>query len=248
MITRTFRVVPSVGPVTEKKILSCGIRDWYGFLEADCVPAVSAATKEKCDRHLNVACSLLDRGDTRGLTSMLPRNEEWRLFNRFGGDAAYLDIETDGLYSGARVTMATVHRRGESVTLTRGRDLNARRLADALDDAPMVVTFNGKCFDIPMLASEFPTLDLGMPNLDLRFAGRKAGLDGGLGRVERLLGITREGEMANLDGAEAVRLWNRWERNNDHRSLELLAEYNRADTENLVFLAQEICRRLADGV
>ncbi|NLL94919.1 MAG: exonuclease [Thermoplasmatales archaeon] len=245
MISRTFRILPGVGPKTEERIISCGVLDWYGFLDADSVPAMNPRRKAECDRCLETAVGHLEAGETRELAAMLPGNEEWRLFGRFGGDAAFLDIETDGLHAGAVVTMVSVHRGGYTVTLTRGRDLTAGRLSDALDGAPLLVTFNGKCFDVPMLRGEFPGVDLGMPNMDLRFAGRKAGLRGGLAGVESALGIGREGHLARVDGAEAVRLWKRWERHNDDAALELLTEYNRADTENLAAIADIIYGRLS---
>ncbi len=245
MISRTFRVLPGVGPATEGKILSCGVLDWYGFLDRDAIPVMSPRRKSDCDRLLESAISHLEAGETRPLAAMLPRNEEWRLFGRFGRDAAFLDIETDGLHAGARVTMVSVHRGGYTTTLTLGRDLNASRLSDALDDAPLLVTFNGKCFDVPMLRNAFPGLDLGMPNMDLRYAGRKANLTGGLCRVEEALGVRRDGDLASVDGAEAVRLWTRWERRNDIDALELLTEYNRADTENLAIVADRIYGRLS---
>lgn len=245
MISRTFRILPRVGPGTERRIFSYGILDWYNFLDTESLPFMAPIRKTECDHCLEIAINHLEAGETRPLAAMLPGNEEWRLFGRFGKNAAFLDIETDGLHHGAIVTVVSVHRDGDTVTLTQGRDLTEDRLSDALDGAPLLVTFNGKCFDVPMLRDAFPGIDLGMPNMDLRFAGRKAGLRGGLSAVESALDIQRDGDIATVDGAEAVRLWRRWERYNDDDALELLTEYNRADTENLVAVANAIYGRLS---
>ena len=54
---------------------------------------------------------------------------------------------------------------------------------------------------------------------------------GGLKTVERRLGIRRN--LPDIDGAEAVRLWRRYQANYDQDALRLLLEYNKEDVLNL---------------
>lgn len=244
MIRHTFSIVPSVGKKKEMRIWESGVRDWDEFLAADTVCVVSDNKKDDFNRTISEACELLDNKDAMGLNSMLPKSEQWRLFGEFGGSAAYLDIETTGLERDSLVTVVTVHKKHDTVTLTHGRDLNSDTMSDALEGASMLVTFNGSCFDIPVLKNSFPRIDFGMPHMDLRFNSRKVGYRGGLKNLEAELGISRDDDIQNIDGFEAVRLWRRWDRNGDLDALEKLIEYNRADTINLEQIANVIYPRL----
>lgn len=244
MITHTFQILPSVGAKKEKAIWEDGVRSWDDFLSADAVKTMRPEAKERGDAVLAQASELLDDGDAWTLADMLPRGEVWRLYRRFRDDAAYLDIETDGLSRDALVTVVTVHRPGDTVTLTEGIDLSPDALAQALDGAKILVTFNGSCFDVPVLKNSFPEVDWDIPQYDLRFASRKVGYRGGLKHLEIEMGITRSEDIEGVDGAEAVHLWKMWERHGDRDSLDILTEYNRADTVNLERIADSIYDRL----
>lgn len=244
MITHTFQILPSVGAKKERAIWETGVRSWDDFLSADSVGTMRPEAKERGDVLLTQASELLDDGDSRSLADMLPKGEVWRMFGRFREDAVYLDIETDGLSRDSLVTVVTVHSRRGTVTLTQGIDLDAAALADAVDGASMMVTFNGSCFDIPVLRNSFPGVDLDIPQFDLRFASRKVGHRGGLKPLEAELGITRGDDIEGVDGADAVRLWKMWERHGDRDALDILTEYNRADTVNLEAIADVIYDRL----
>ncbi len=237
MIESTFQILPSVGGTKEKKIWDSGIRKWNEFISCEDIPSIPKKNKERFDSILNYAYELLNEYDCRGLAGMLKGNEHWRLFNRFSKSVAYLDIETDGLDRDSLVTVVTVHKNNETTTLVEGFDLNSETLSEAIGDASMFVTYNGSCFDIPVLRCSFPDVDLDLPHYDLRFACRKVGFKGGLKSIEKEIGICRDDDIIEIDGFEAVRLWKRWERNSDRKSLETLVEYNRADTVNLEKLA-----------
>ena len=195
MIEHTFQLLPSVGAKKEKAIWESGIRSWDDFLSADCVGCVKPSAKEKYDPILMQASELLDDGDSGSLADLIPKPEHWRMYRHFIDDAAYLDIETDGLSRDSLVTVVTVHRKDDTYTLTEGIDLDAESLSDALEGTKMLVTFNGSCFDIPVLKNSFPTVDLDIPQYDLRFASRKVGYRGGLKPLEIELGIHRNEEI-----------------------------------------------------
>ncbi len=244
MITHTFQILPSVGAKKERAIWEDGVRSWDEFLSSETVKAMRPEAKERGDVLLTQASELLDDGDVWSLADMMPKGEVWRLYRRFRDRAAYLDIETDGLSRDALVTVVTIHRPGDTVTLTEGIDLTPQALSEALDGAAILVTFNGSCFDVPVLRNSFPEVDWDIPQFDLRFASRKVGYRGGLKPLEIQLGITRDEEIEGVDGAEAVRLWKFWEKHGDRDALDILTEYNRADTVNLERIADIIYDRL----
>lgn len=196
------------------------------------------------DSQLNYAYELLDSGDCLGLGNMLKPREHWRLYDRFKSTVGYLDIETDGLDRDSEITVVTVHKKSGTVTLVNGEDLSSESLGETLSDVSMLVTFNGRCFDVPTLRCSFPDVDLDLPHFDLRFGCKDIGMSGGLKNIERAIGLKRSEDIAEVDGLEAVRLWKRWTNRGDEESLRRLVEYNRADTINLEVLADTVYPRL----
>lgn len=244
MIESTFQIIPSVGSKKERRIWDSGIRTWNDFITTDTVCGISSGSKERFDGILDDAYTSLRGGDCHSLGSLLPRGEHWRLYERFSRNAVFLDIETDGLERDSTVTVVTVCKGNETTTLVNGQDLNAESLSEAIGDHSMLITFNGSCFDVPVLKYSFPGLDLEGPHFDLRFGCRKVGLTGGLKNIEREVGLKRDDDIMDIDGMDAVRLWKQWTRAGDRRSLDLLVEYNRADTINLRTLADMTYDRL----
>ena len=108
----------------------------------------------------------------------------------------------------------------------------------------MLVTFNGRCFDVPTLRCSFPDVNLELPHFDLRFGCKDVGMTGGLKNIEKSIGLSRSDDIAEVDGFEAVRLWKRWKNAGDEESLRRLVDYNRADTVNLETLADVVYPRL----
>ena len=244
MIESTFQILPRVGAKKETALWDAGIRRWSDFIDSEEIGPIKSKDKERFDSLLNYAYELLDDGDCRGLGNMLKTGEHWRLYDRFKKDASFLDIETDGLERDSTVTVVTVVRGGETRTLVNGENLSSETLAEALEGTSMFVTFNGCCFDIPVLRCSFPDVSFDYPHFDLRFGCRKAGMCGGLKQVEKDIGIVRSENIAEVDGFEAVRLWKRWTSSGDREARDRLVEYNVADTENLQELADLAYRRL----
>ena len=83
-------------------------------------------------------------------------------------------------------------------------------------------------------------------HIDLRWASRKLGYRGGLKEIEPKFGVKRPKRLAQIDGFEAVILWNKYRRG-DKRALELLIEYNREDVVNLKTIMEQVYGQLADA-
>jgi uncharacterized protein YprB with RNaseH-like and TPR domain len=245
---RTFQILPSLAKGKERKLWVNGIKDWDKFRAENKVVGISAERKAVMDRHLDRAESFLDRGRTDFFCKILPTVEHWRLYDRFRGETAFLDIETDGRSPYSTVTVVGIYRDGRSVTLVRNQDLHAGSIAKALDGVKLLVTFNGSSFDLPILAYHFPLAVPMVPHFDLRHACRRAGMQGGLKSVEKQMGIARAREVEFVTGEEAVYLWRAWERSGRLNALKLLKRYNEEDTVNLRPIAEHVYETLKSRI
>ena len=240
-IENSFIPVRGVGEKTERDLWSAGVTHWDAFDGAALGPTLGARVEEFID----VAGDHLAEGNASYFGEVFPDADHWRLYEDFRAEACFLDIETTGLSQRRDdVTVVGLHRDGETTTLVRGRDLDRERLRRALEGSKLLVTFNGRRFDVPFLEASFD-LDLDLPHVDLVYPCRTIGLTGGLKAIEREVGIGRD--LPDLSGWDAVRLWREYERGRES-SLETLLEYNRADTRNLGALADHVTDTLHEQV
>ena len=153
---------------------------------------------------------------------------------------AYLDIETTGFIGGnsyPTVVGVAIDFPGDwSVEQLVGDDITPAAIEHVLEGVTAIYTFNGGSFDLPFLAWR-PGVDLRrrFEHHDLMHVCRRAGLRGGLKRIERVLGIDRK-DLPEMDGYDAVLLWRKYREEANRPALDLLLEYNRADVENLYTL------------
>ncbi|AGB37329.1 ribonuclease H-like domain-containing protein [Natronococcus occultus] len=240
-IENSFIPVRGVGEATERRLWENGVTHWEEFDGS----VVGETVAERIERFIDEGWTHLERGDVSTFAEALPAASQWRLYENVREDAAFLDIETTGLNATTSdVTTVSIHRGGETKTFVRGRDLTASRLRKELERSSLLVTFNGKRFDVPFLETCYD-VDVTTPHVDLMYPCRKVGLDGGLKAIERELGIGRD--MPDLSGRDAVRLWREYERG-DEAALERLVAYNRADTENMKPLMETVTDRLHESV
>lgn len=241
MIRRTFLILPTVGGYTERSLWRKGIDNWDDFLSTGSISGFSRKRKERLDSLIEEAARFMENGQTQYFTRILPGGEHWRLFGDIEKDAAYLDIETDGLSTDSLVTVVGIHRAGRTRTLIHGEDLTSQNLASDLRDCKMLITFNGGSFDLPILQYHFPFAIPPVPHLDLRHACKRVGLTGGLKQVERSIGIRRAKEVEYVTGEQAVYLWRLWKEKGKRNALNLLRRYNEEDTRNLEAVARHAC-------
>ena len=245
MLTHTFLHIPRKGKGFCRMMSSLDLDGWRGVLEWEpCekemkkAEELKAAAKESLEH--------LEAGDLGFFTEKLPTSETWRLFPYFRDSVCYLDIETTGLGKGLDyTTVATIYDGHDIKVFTHGK--NMQELPEALENYKICVTFNGKCFDLPFLRSEFGR-DFALCQIDLRYVFASLGMKGGLKKLEKYFGISR-GEWTDLDGYAAVILWN-WHENGMKGALETLTAYNILDTvdlEKLMCLAYNLKVREEGG-
>lgn len=241
MIRHTFSVASGIGERLERHLWKNGILTWSDFLESEYVPGIPREKKIYLDRIFDTFERALSRNDSEFFAFNLKRREHWRLFSELRGRVLCLDIETNGYQpgKGGYVTVVGLYDGIRWEPLIRGENLTRQNLQMELDRADMIITFYGSSFDIPFLLQTFPGLRINKPHFDLCYGARRLGLKGGLKRLETYFGIKREEEVQGLDGYDAVILWQMYRRGSKE-ALELLLEYNKEDTVNLLNLSEII--------
>ncbi len=125
----------------------------------------------------------------------------------------------------------------------------------ALDRAGALVTFNGKCFDIPLLETRFALARrradwLDLPHLDLlhparRMWRRRLASCSLTSLEEQVLGVRRE---SDLPGWLIPTVYFQFLRTGDFRPLEVVFEHNRRDLLGLVALTLLVARLVGGDV
>ncbi|MFH1807438.1 MAG: ribonuclease H-like domain-containing protein [Pseudomonadota bacterium] len=229
MLEHTFCHLPGVGLKTEKALWRRGIHTWHDLLSLDPIPLRGPAASMAPDQLATSRQRLADR-DARYFSELLPAAETWRLFGHFRDRVAYLDIETTGLSDDSDgITCIGIFDGRRVQTFVQGENL--LDFEDAIAEYDVLVTFNGRCFDVPVIERQF-RMRLPQAHIDLRFVLRSLGYKGGLKVVEKLLGVAREG-LDGVDGYFAVLLWQEYQRSHDRSVLDTLLAYNVADVIGL---------------
>ena len=229
MLRNTFLHIPGIGVITEKRLWDSGVTSWEEFAEPYPI-RLSTNRTESLRRYLEESREHLQTNNPNYFADLLPPNVQWRLFPEFRHSTAYLDIETtglDGLFND--ITMIGLYDGTSIYHYIRGQNLDDFR--EDIQKYRVVVTYNGKCFDIPFIRSNMG-LAMDLTHIDLRYVLRSVGLTGGLKGCEIQAGIDR-GDLTGLDGYDAVLLWNDYQRNENQKALETLLAYNSQDIVNL---------------
>ncbi len=228
MLRHTFLHIPGIGPKTEQGFWAAGVHDWEAFFD-DGALKLTASKRKAIAAGLTESRRQLDDCNPDFFARRIPASQQWRLFSDFRGQTAYLDIETTGLEADCTISTIAVYDGSTMATYVNGQNLD-----DFIDDIrryKLLVTYNGKCFDVPVI-ERFFGLTLGHAHIDLRYVLASLGLKGGLKRCEAQLGMDR-GELEDIDGLFAVILWKAYLRNRDEQALETLLSYNLQDAINL---------------
>jgi uncharacterized protein YprB with RNaseH-like and TPR domain len=228
LLEKTFIHIQGIGQKTEMGLWRRGIQCWDHFLNYH--STIFSPTRDKIIRQ-ELASTIKNRERIAYFTQRLPTTETWRIYEAFKERAVYLDIETSGGYQGVdEITVIGLFNGKNVRTFINGINLEKFEMEIAKYD--LVITFNGKCFDLPFIYRSFPNIVLPLAHIDLRFLLKRIGYRGGLKSIEKQLGISRTGSVMGLDGYDAVMLWKAYQWG-DEPALERLIQYNTADIVNL---------------
>jgi uncharacterized protein len=246
MLKHTFLHIPRIGKLTEQKIWQAGIQTWDDALQSSNYSKLGIS-ELLIKSFLEDSYLALEQHNISFFTKLLPSLEVWRLYPKFSHNLslriAYLDIETSGMSSCLdSITVIGVYDGIKVKQYVKGQNLMAFR--DDIEEFDLLVTFNGKVFDVPVLQAAMPKLHMPKAHIDLRYVLKQVNLKGGLKSIERQTGFAREqDELGQLDGYDAVLLWRLHERG-DSRALPTLLRYNAEDVVGLKPLLELACNRL----
>lgn len=245
MIRNTFSILNGIGEKLERHLWREGILTWDDFIESGEINLINRERKTVFDESLSVAAAHLDRRDATFFAKTVKRREHWRFFETFRNEAVCLDIETNGFQPerGGYVTVVGIYDGYDSRALVSGENLNAENLNRELSGYKCLITYYGASFDIPFLLRTLPGVRFDIPHFDLCHAAKRLGINGGLKKLEVLLGIERDEIVKGMDGYDAVKLWELARRGNGEAK-RLLMRYNREDTVNLMQIADILYQRL----
>jgi len=229
MLRNSFIHIPGIGTITEKRFWESGAHSWDDFT-AELSIRLSQSRKGTIATYLQESHMHLNSGNPSYFSDLLPANQHWRLFPDFRHSTVYLDIETTGLSMwGSEITTIALYN-GESIFYyVNGKNLDA--FLDEIKKYKVIVTYNGKSFDVPFIESHFGIM-LNHAHIDLRYILASLGYGGGLKGCETQAGIDR-GDLKGIDGYFGVLLWDDYQENGNEKALETLLAYNIQDTINL---------------
>ena len=235
MLRNTFCHIPGIGLHTETRLWSSGVESWDVCHTASSFPIrLTGVQKQFLSTYVEQSIENLEKRNFGYFASLLPSMHHWRLFPDIRSSAIYLDIETNGLTGPPQGTITTIALYdGQSVFhYVKGRNL--AQFPEDIRKYKAIVTYNGKCFDIPFIESYFG-IRLDPVHIDLRYLLKSLGYKGGLKKCEKSLGIDR-GKLDGVDGFFAVVLWNDFMKTGNEKALETLLAYNIQDVINLEML------------
>lgn len=243
MLRGTFLHIPGIGPATEQRIWRAGCRTWEDFLTA-CAQGRRVPQAAAAEAQVRESVAHFQQGAWRHFDQCLPINQKWRAFGELGDRALYVDIETDGGMGPDAITVIGAYDGTQVHSFVAGRNLE--QAVELLEQYPLIVTYNGQLFDMPIIRSRFRYHLFNHIHVDLRYPLRALGLRGGLKAIEKTLGIARSAATDGLDGWAAVRLWREYTWGSD-QSLEVLLAYNAEDIKNLAPLMHLVYQQLSAG-
>ncbi len=265
MIEQTFLHIPGVGHTTEQRLWRNGYNSWdhlweslnSGWSASDVLRDrfVQARLFDNIgprEKHARTFAWLdcLDESrlawkkrNYRFFTDLLRPSDQWRLLASVWSEALFLDIETTGLSSELHyATVIGALYQGKFHQWVWPQPLD--ELRELLQSARILVTFNGRRFDVPFLQTHVPDLSFPEAHIDLLYIANAAALKGGQKVVEELLGLKRDEGIRDLSGREAVLAWCSG-LYGDQKAYRQLLKYNRADVEMMPQLATRLCDKLA---
>lgn len=239
MISEAFLHLPGIGPARLARLRAAGLRTWHDLVAAphELPAGAREAILAECHR-----CQLAyqDR-DVAYLVRTLAPPDRWRILAHFFDDATFCDIETEGLEADARVTVIAAWHRGQLRYFVDGENFDD--FLQLLDEARILVSFNGQSFDVPRILNAFHIPALPCPHLDLRWMCHHHGWKGGLKVIANRLGIQRPVDLVDATGWMAVWWWQRWRQQGDETARNQLLRYCGADTLLLPLVAAHLAGR-----
>lgn len=189
MLNETFVHIRLIGEKRERYLWHEGVRTWDDV--ANRIDDLNLPEKVKATLTNGVARSkkALAEKDYAYFLDRLRSEHLIRLYPYLMEGALYLDIETNGFIPiKENVTVIGCYDGKKPTFFVQGRNLDA--FPAYLSHYRLLVTFNGKAFDVPFLEKAFGR-KITVPHIDLRNELARVGFRGGLKKIEIATGLTR---------------------------------------------------------
>ena len=232
MLKNTFLHIPGIGIQTEKRLWKSGIKSWDDVTDDRAVVLVSKKRNTVVE-HLRESKKQFDSINPNFFFELCPSTQHWRFFPEFRDTTVFLDIETTGL-SRHYETITTIALYDGKSIFHYVKDRNLDDFPKDIKKYKVIVTYNGKSFDLPFIERYFG-ITLNQAHIDLRYVLASLGFKGGLKGCELRLGFQRE-DLTDIDGFFAVLLWHDYRKNRNEKALETLLAYNIQDVLSLEIL------------
>ncbi len=220
MIKNTFLFIPKIGKKTEENLWRSKILSWDDLRGSLSSLYPDGTRMDVIGQYLSQAQDALDRKDSLFFARHLPSHAQWRLYREYIKKTVFLDIETTGL-SPYYDTITVIGAYDGTTAKIFVKGSNLEEIGEYLKQFEIIVTFNGKLFDIPFIQKTFPDITVPPVHIDMHFLLKSIGFSGPLKKIEKTLGISRDSKIREIDGSQAVVLWNRFVRGDDE-SLKIL--------------------------
>lgn len=241
LLKQTFAHLPGIGEQTERALWKKGVQSWADLAGMDAALLPARLRSGQWRDPLETTQREYERKAWRYFDEHLPGAVKWRAFEELAADACYVDIETSGYDN--RITVIGVYQHRTYRSFVAGINLDQARVC--LEAASLVITYNGASFDMPIIRSHFPDHLFNHIHIDLMVPLRRLGMKGGLKQLERRLGLSRSADTAQMNGWDAVLLWQDYRRGRSV-ALDRLLAYNEEDVRNLEPLMQWAFSRLTE--
>jgi uncharacterized protein YprB with RNaseH-like and TPR domain len=214
-------------------------------------------------RHGSIAIAECDLDDGSGLKVLDPSLADGPM-----GRTIFIDLETTGLSGGAGTVAFLVGcgyfdlgafqvRQFLLTSYTSERALLAA-VADFFDAADLIVTYNGKTFDVPVMETRwlFHRMEMpldGVPHFDTLHAARRlwkpraVDAESGCRLVELERALFDVRRVGDVPGNEIPSRFFRFLRSGDPRPLEPVLEHNRLDLVSLAAVTARAARLVHEG-
>ncbi len=238
MLFNTFIHLDGIGEKNEILLYQKGIYSWDDLLRARDIDIFPEEKLEKLKKEIRLSYIKFTEKDINYFLHRLSSRNYWRIYREFRKYACFLDIETDGK-SGmdSDITVIGIYSDNGYRCYINGQNLE--RFEDDILKYDLIITFNGKLFDFPVITRYFRTRYFSnIAHIDMKpvCASMDSKFRGGLKTLERKIGLYRPPEIRELDGYDAVKLWDRYCAG-EKECLNLLIEYNKYDVLNLAKLS-----------
>jgi len=172
------------------------------------------------------------------MVNAFPCGHRIRVLHDYFQTVAFLDIETDGMSCRAAITCISVLLNKQMSTFVRG--INLDQFLEIWVKCGILVTFNGKRFDIPKILNEF-NLSTIPAHIDLMDEAAHYGFRGGLKKITAKMGFIRR-EKNCLSGSDAITNWNEYMETGNEDARSRLISYNQDDVYALEWVYRKLLK------